>query len=112
MATQIYLSRPTAVIPVANVFVAGLLQRAVQARFEGGAETVALVYDYRGEPQSVEVTPQTDWEITTTDAACLLDDEELATFNNRGFVGQVEPLTGPIDVAVAEEFIRETTPEV
>lgn len=111
MATQIYLSSPTAVIPVEDLFVAGLLQRAVQARFDDGAETVPVVYEYRGEPQSVEVTPQTNWEITTTDAACLLDDEELALFNNRAFVGEPLPLTAPIDVAAAEDFISETTPE-
>ena len=111
MATTIFLSKPSAVIPVEDLFVAGLLQRAVQARFKEGAETVTLAYEYRGEPESVEVTPQTHWEISTPDAACLLDDAELATFNNRAFVGAPLPLTAPIDVAAAVDFIRETTPE-
>lgn len=100
MATTIFLSKPSAVIPVANVFVAGLLQSAAQARFDEGAETVRLDYAVKGEAKSVMVEPRTEWEVTVTDAWDLVMDTEVEAYTDH--VRE----TGHLDARRAFDFIE------
>lgn len=100
MATKIFLSKPSAVIPVANVFVAGLLQSAAQARFDEGAEAVRLDYAVKGEAKSVMVDPRTDWEVSVTDAWDLVTDTEVDAYADH--VRE----TGYLDAGRALDFIE------
>lgn len=99
MTAYIYLSKPTAVVPVANVFVAGLLESAAAARFNEGVESLRLDYQDAGEAKNVTVTPQTEWEVSVIDAWDLVTDTETAAYTKH-----VRD-TGCLDAARAWEFI-------
>lgn len=103
MATTIFLSKPSAVIPVANVFVAGLLQSAAQAQFEDGAETVRLDYAVKGEAKSVMVEPRTEWEVTVTDAWDLVTETEV-----QDYAAHVREI-GYLDAGRALDFIESSS---
>ncbi|MBK4119691.1 hypothetical protein [Kocuria rhizophila] len=77
MNTEILLSRPTAVIPVEDIKLAGSIQAAVQTCLKDGAEQVALTYETRQGLKTVEIDSRTQWEVTTTDATSITDPDTV-----------------------------------